>query len=78
MVVRVVTRAAADEVEEEAEVEALQDAAITEVTAEDAVVVAREEREGDTEVVEGERGDSMMIVEKTGGMTDLEAEGETV
>ena len=72
MVAREVTRAAEDVVG----VEAMEVAAITEDTAEDAAVAERGEIEEDTEEAEGARGDSMMTAEKTGGMTDHVVEGE--
>ena len=72
MVAREVTRVA----EDVAGVEAMEVAAITEDTAEDAAVAERGEIEEDTEEAEEARGDSMMIAEKTGGMTDHVVEGE--
>lgn len=66
MAAREVTRVAEDVVG----VEDMEVAAITEDTAEDAAVAERGEIEEDTEEAEEARGDSMMIAEKTGGMTD--------
>ena len=74
MVARVATRAAED-VEG---AEALEDAAITEDTAEDAEVVETEEREEDIVEVEAEKGDSMMTAERTDGTTDPVVEGEVI